>query len=125
METLSKQFLAASRAHPTGLRDRDNLLVSVRSTWRTNSYAYDAANRLTTITQAVGFRWPMGYDGRGKDTTIKDPSAHVRKSAGRAQWHPALPCSVLSRTNARVTCRTSLINDKCKRLGVGPNDECG
>ncbi|MFI5764369.1 ricin-type beta-trefoil lectin domain protein [Streptomyces sp. NPDC051563] len=70
------------------------------TTWNRTTYAYDARNKLTTVTDPAGNKWSYEYDARGRQTAAQDPDAGrsefgydnldqqiwVKDSSGRTQY---------------------------------------
>lgn len=69
-------FTYDARGNPTSATD---------PTGATAHRAYDAADRITSLTDALGGLWQLGYDAGGNVGTITDPSG----AAGQLAWTKA------------------------------------
>ena len=59
-------------------------------TARTTTYAYDSMNRLTTVTDPLGFQTIYGYDSDGNQVTVNDPMGRVTTTVFDALNRPTV-----------------------------------
>ena len=81
---------------PRSRYDADGNLTKVQAptpagqTARTTTYAYDSMNRLTTVTDPLGYQTVYGYDADGNQTSVKDPLGRITTTVYDALNRPTV-----------------------------------